>query len=181
MTTVCPFLAARAVTQLFEVVVSVSHRRCLLLQVADVDQLAETVEVSLGCAPNYKYLYNKETDVYENRPHQYNCTYYSAIGKAFPRHQDRVYLMARAIQFFTPGIPMVYYVGLFAGSNDFKVSLCTLSSLRSSSMVIRAAWRTKYDDSLSPQASPWSTMSACSPAATPSRQALQHPWSCQDC
>lgn len=90
-------------------------------QVADVDQLAETVEVSLGCAPNYKYLYNKETDVYENRPHQYNCTYYSAIGKAFPRHQDRAYLMARAIQFFTPGIPMVYYVGLFAGSNDFQV------------------------------------------------------------
>ncbi|KAK9865185.1 hypothetical protein WJX84_007242 [Apatococcus fuscideae] len=91
-----------------------------LAEVADVDQLAETVEVALGCAPNYKYLYNKDTDVYENRPHQYNCTYFSAIGKAFPRHQDRAYLMARAIQFFTPGIPMVYYVGLFAGSNDLK-------------------------------------------------------------
>lgn len=27
--------------------------------------------------------------------------------------------MARAVQFFTPGIPQVYYVGLFAGQNDF--------------------------------------------------------------
>ncbi len=32
-----------------------------------------------------------------------------------------MYLMARAIQFFTPGIPMIYYVGLLAGENDLQV------------------------------------------------------------
>ena len=42
--------------------------------------------------------------------------YYSAL-EGNPRH----YLMARAIQFWTPGIPMVYYVGLLAGRNDHKV------------------------------------------------------------
>jgi sucrose phosphorylase len=31
---------------------------------------------------------------------------------------DSAYLAARAIQFFTPGIPQIYYVGLLAGRND---------------------------------------------------------------
>lgn len=46
--------------------------------------------------------------------YQINCTYYDALGS-----DDNKYLMARAVQFFTPGIPQVYYVGLFAGQNDF--------------------------------------------------------------
>ena len=33
---------------------------------------------------------------------------------------DDAYLAARAIQFFVPGIPQVYYVGLLAGKNDDK-------------------------------------------------------------
>ena len=45
--------------------------------------------------------------------YQINCTYYDALGS-----EDNRYLLARAIQFFTPGIPQVYYVGLFAGRND---------------------------------------------------------------
>jgi sucrose phosphorylase len=45
--------------------------------------------------------------------HQINCTYYSALNE-----NDDAYLIARAIQFFTPGIPQVYYVGLLAGEND---------------------------------------------------------------
>ncbi len=45
--------------------------------------------------------------------HQVNITYYSALGK-----KDEAYLTARAIQFFAPGIPQVYYVGLLAGEND---------------------------------------------------------------
>jgi sucrose phosphorylase len=36
--------------------------------------------------------------------------------------KDDWYLLSRAIQFFTPGIPLVYYVGLLAGKND--VDLC---------------------------------------------------------
>ena len=33
---------------------------------------------------------------------------------------DDAYMAARAIQFFAPGIPQVYYVGLLAGENDVE-------------------------------------------------------------
>jgi sucrose phosphorylase len=45
--------------------------------------------------------------------HQVRCSYYSALGS-----DDDAYLSARAIQFFAPGIPQVYYAGLLAGEND---------------------------------------------------------------
>lgn len=45
--------------------------------------------------------------------HQIRGTIYSLLGC-----NDDQYLSARAIQFFTPGIPQVYYVGLLAGKND---------------------------------------------------------------
>lgn len=48
--------------------------------------------------------------------YQINCTYYSALGD-----DDTAYLLARAIQFFAPGIPQVYYVGLLAGANDLEL------------------------------------------------------------
>jgi sucrose phosphorylase len=48
--------------------------------------------------------------------YQVNSTYYAALGK-----NDRQYLLARAIQFFAPGIPQVYYVGLLAGENDLEL------------------------------------------------------------
>lgn len=48
--------------------------------------------------------------------YQVNCTFYDALGG-----NDRAYLIARAIQFFLPGVPQVYYVGLLAGSNDMAL------------------------------------------------------------
>ena len=45
--------------------------------------------------------------------HQINGASYSLLDL-----NDEAYLAARAIQFFTPGVPQVYYVGLLAGSND---------------------------------------------------------------
>jgi sucrose phosphorylase len=48
--------------------------------------------------------------------YQVNCTYYDALGG-----DDKMYLMARAIQFFTPGIPQVYYTGFLAGKNDMEL------------------------------------------------------------
>jgi sucrose phosphorylase len=48
--------------------------------------------------------------------YQVNCTFYDALGRS-----DDEYLIARAIQFFTPGIPQVYYVGLLAGTNDMEL------------------------------------------------------------
>ncbi|KAK9837666.1 hypothetical protein WJX74_002520 [Apatococcus lobatus] len=101
-----------------------------LAEVADVDELAHTVECTLGCDPNFKYIFNKHTQKYESRPHQFNCTYFSAVGRAFPQHRERMYLMARVIQFFTPGIPMIYYVGLLAGENDLQAMRDSLGSSR---------------------------------------------------
>ncbi|NNE30475.1 MAG: sucrose phosphorylase, partial [Saprospiraceae bacterium] len=48
--------------------------------------------------------------------YQVNCTYYDALGR-----NDNAYLISRAIQFFVPGIPQIYYVGLFAGENDMEL------------------------------------------------------------
>ncbi|MGH4120522.1 sucrose phosphorylase [Clostridium sp.] len=47
--------------------------------------------------------------------HQIRGTYYSILNC-----DDDAYLAARAIQFFAPGIPQVYYVGLLAGENDVE-------------------------------------------------------------
>jgi sucrose phosphorylase len=48
--------------------------------------------------------------------YQVNCTFYDALARV-----DRDYLLARAIQFFAPGVPQVYYVGLLAGANDLEL------------------------------------------------------------
>ena len=48
--------------------------------------------------------------------YQINSTFFDAMG----RHEEQ-YLLARAIQFFLPGIPQVYYVGLLAGHNDMAL------------------------------------------------------------
>jgi sucrose phosphorylase len=48
--------------------------------------------------------------------YQVNCTFYDALER-----NDQNYLLARAIQFFAPGVPQVYYVGLLAGQNDMDL------------------------------------------------------------
>ncbi|OEO26797.1 sucrose phosphorylase [Pseudomonas sp. J237] len=48
--------------------------------------------------------------------YQLTCTFYEAL-----LCDDDAYIIARAIQFFTPGIPQVYYVGLLAGRNDYEL------------------------------------------------------------
>ena len=45
--------------------------------------------------------------------YQVNSTYYAALGS-----NDLDFLLARAIQFFCPGEPQIYYVGLLCGHND---------------------------------------------------------------
>ena len=47
--------------------------------------------------------------------HQIRGTIYSMLDK-----NDDAYIAARAIQFFVPGIPQVYYVGLLTGENDIE-------------------------------------------------------------
>ena len=48
--------------------------------------------------------------------YQVNCTFHEALGR-----DDAAYLAARALQFWLPGVPQVYYVGLLAGDNDLDL------------------------------------------------------------
>ncbi|HXC58871.1 MAG TPA: sucrose phosphorylase [Steroidobacteraceae bacterium] len=48
--------------------------------------------------------------------YQVNCTFFDALAR-----DELRYLLCRAIQFFLPGIPQVYYVGLLAGVNDMAL------------------------------------------------------------
>lgn len=79
------------------------------------DEIERTREDVFRLGANVKKVYN--TAAYNNLDiYQINCTYYSALGA-----RDDDYLLARAVQFFAPGIPQVYYVGLLAGENDLKL------------------------------------------------------------
>jgi sucrose phosphorylase len=83
-----------------------------LLAPAQIDNLVETIhknshgqsKQATGAAANNLDLY------------QVNCTFLDALGG---RETD--YLIARALQFFAPGIPQVYYVGLLGGRNDMEL------------------------------------------------------------
>ena len=83
-----------------------------LLAPDEIDRLVETIHSrsndqsrqATGAAANNLDLY------------QVNCTFFDALGQ-----RGNEYLIARAIQFFVPGIPQVYYVGLLAGTNDMEL------------------------------------------------------------
>ena len=83
-----------------------------LLERDQIDSLVETIHsrshgqsrAATGAAANNLDLY------------QVNCTFYDALGR-----RGNEYLIARAVQFFMPGIPQVYYVGLLAGTNDMEL------------------------------------------------------------
>ena len=79
------------------------------------EEIKKTKEDIFKFGANVKKVYN--TAVYNNLDiYQVNCSYYSALG-----NNDKKYLIARAVQFFAPGIPQVYYVGLLAGKNDLEL------------------------------------------------------------
>ncbi|ERL08794.1 sucrose phosphorylase [Olsenella profusa] len=79
------------------------------------DVVDATKEKMFSEGANVKKVYN--TEAYHNLDvYQVNTTYYSALG-----NDDDAYLLARAIQFFAKGVPMVYYVGLLAGKNDLEL------------------------------------------------------------
>jgi len=78
----------------------------------ELDQLVETIHSKSGGQSRSATGHAASNlDLY-----QVNCTYYDALGR-----NDRDYLIARAIQFFAPGIPQIYYVGLLAGTNDMAL------------------------------------------------------------
>lgn len=78
-------------------------------------EINRTVDALYEKGSNVKRIYSEEG--YQNFDvYQLNCTYYSAL-----ENNDDSYIAARAIQFFTPGIPQLYYVGLLAGENDAEL------------------------------------------------------------
>jgi sucrose phosphorylase len=88
----------------------------------DMDDLISTkdarklVDVCLERGANLSLIFSekhKDKDGFD--VHQIRGSYYSLLNC-----DDDAYLAARAIQFFAPGIPQVYYVGLLAGKNDVE-------------------------------------------------------------
>jgi sucrose phosphorylase len=78
----------------------------------ELDRLVETIhERTGGQSRQATGAAASNLDLY-----QVNCTFFDAMGR-----NERQYLLARAIQFFLPGIPQVYYVGLLAGGNDMEL------------------------------------------------------------
>ncbi|MDP9088198.1 MAG: sucrose phosphorylase [Pseudomonadota bacterium] len=83
-----------------------------LLPPEDIHRLVEHIhEASGGASRQATGAAASNLDLY-----QVNCTFFDAIGR-----DQRRYLLARAIQFFLPGIPQVYYMGLLAGHNDMEL------------------------------------------------------------
>lgn len=93
----------------------------------DLDDLVSSadarkvVDVCLERGSNLSLIFSdkhKSEDGFD--VHQIRCSFYSVLGC-----NDDAYIAARAIQFFTPGIPQVYYVGMLAGENDAENVLKT--------------------------------------------------------
>ncbi len=80
-----------------------------LLEPVHIDAMVETIHRNThGESKRASAAGVRNLDLY-----QVNSTYFSALGG-----NERDYLLARLVQFFSPGIPQVYYVGLLAGEND---------------------------------------------------------------
>ncbi|MEL6358064.1 MAG: sucrose phosphorylase, partial [Bacteroidota bacterium] len=78
----------------------------------DIDRLVEEMhERSGGQSRQATGEAASNLDLY-----QVNSTYYDVLAR-----NDDHYLMARAIQFFAPGIPQVYYTGFLAEPNDLDL------------------------------------------------------------
>ncbi|MCW8924056.1 MAG: glycosidase, partial [Gammaproteobacteria bacterium] len=79
------------------------------------EQIEDTIEHIMKRGGLTKNLYDadgKKIDYY-----QVNATFFSALGE-----DEQKLRLARAIQMFMPGIPQVWYLDLFAGTNDYAAA-----------------------------------------------------------
>lgn len=83
-----------------------------LLSDAEVDSLVATVHL----ATNGESLLATGAAAANLDLYQINSTYFAALG-----YDEHLYLLARLIQFLSPGIPQVYYAGLLAEPNDMEL------------------------------------------------------------
>lgn len=80
-----------------------------LLAPRQIDALVDAVHrASGGVSRQATGTAARNLDLY-----QVNCTWYDAVG-----YDDARMCVSRMIQFLTPGLPQVYYVGLLAGRGD---------------------------------------------------------------
>jgi sucrose phosphorylase len=80
------------------------------------DEVRRTVGTCLDRGGNLSLIVSPEHQDEDGFDvHQIRGTYYSLLDC-----DDDAYIAARAIQFFVPGVPQVYYVGLLAGRNDVE-------------------------------------------------------------
>lgn len=79
------------------------------------EELDRVIRQTERCGANFKWDYSQNS-AGKKVVYQINCSYYSAVGE-----DDDSYLLSRAVQFFTPGVPQVYYMGLLAGENDYEL------------------------------------------------------------
>jgi sucrose 6(F)-phosphate phosphorylase len=82
--------------------------------VYESDEVRKVVQTCVERGANLSLILSpahKDSDGFD--VHQIRGSYYSLLDR-----DDEAYLSARALQFFAPGIPQVYYAGLLAGEND---------------------------------------------------------------
>jgi sucrose phosphorylase len=77
-----------------------------------IDATIESIIERGGLTKNLYGADGKKIDYY-----QVNATFFSALGE-----DERKLLLARAIQMFMPGVPQVWYLDLFAGTNDYAAA-----------------------------------------------------------
>jgi sucrose phosphorylase len=79
------------------------------------EQIDDTIEKIIERGGLTKNLYDadgRKIDYY-----QVNATFFSALGE-----DEQKLRLARAIQMFMPGVPQVWYLDLFAGTNDYAAA-----------------------------------------------------------
>ena len=77
------------------------------------EEIKETMSLILERGGRVKNLYG--ADGKKVSYNQMNATYYSALGE-----DDQKMLLASAIQLFMPGTPQIWYLDIFAGTNDYE-------------------------------------------------------------
>jgi sucrose phosphorylase len=79
------------------------------------ERIDKIVEIILERGGLTKELYDADGNKIDY--YQVNATFFSALGE-----DERKLLLARAIQMFMPGLPQVWYLDLFAGTNDYAAA-----------------------------------------------------------
>ena len=83
-----------------------------LLGDEQIEAVIECVIARGGLTKNLYSADGKKIDYY-----QVNATFFSALGE-----DEQKLRLARAIQMFMPGVPQVWYLDLFAGTNDYAAA-----------------------------------------------------------